>query len=379
MSGGGYLAPEYIRRLTPYPGGQPADLLCAELGVPRLLYLAANENTTGPSPRVVEVIRRLAGDVHHYPDGGGYHLRRRLAECHELEREQVILGSGSAEVVELLCRTFVTPGQRVVIPRLGFIQFRLSAQVSGADVLLVPPVAGSRRDDAVALAEASRGARLVFIANPNNPTGTFLTRQELDAYFERADPGALTVVDQAYQEYVDDPAYPDALDDLRSGRNLLVLHTFSKLHGLAGLRIGYGLGPASVLAQMERARLVFNTTSVAQAAALAALEDVEHAASVHRRNAAERRFLSGELTRRGFAVTPPAANFLLVDPPVDPSTGAPRAAGGLIQGLRARGILVCPTGVYGLASSFRVTIGIREENEQLLAALDELLSQPPAR
>lgn len=363
-----YLAPDYIRRIIPYPPGHPVDVLQKELGVDRFVQLASNENTSGPSPLAAAAIRDAACGVNFYPDGGGYHLRGKIAQRLGVAREQIVLGNGSGELVELLCRGFVADGQRVVMSELAFVQYRLSALASNAEIVAVPPLAGSRRDDAEALGRAGRGARLVFIANPNNPTGTFVTRRELDAYFQAVDDGVLTVIDQAYQEYVDHPDYPDAMEDLAAGRNVIVLHTFSKLYGLAGLRIGYGVGSADVLAQLESARLPFNTNTLGQVAALAALDDGDHLAAVRNRNLEELPRLAAELERRGLPVTPSIANFLLVD--------FQRPADEVARELLSRGIIVRGMRGYGLPHSVRMTVGTREENDLLLAALDRLGLSP---
>jgi histidinol-phosphate aminotransferase len=359
-----YLAPDYIRAIVPYSPGKPVDLVQRELGLPRMVQLASNENTAGPSPLVAEAIGRALARIRFYPDGSGLHLRRRLADLHGVAPQQLVLGNGSSELVDLLCRAFLADGQRVVLSGLGFIQFRLSALAVNARPVEVPVRPGSRSDEPEALGRAARGSRLAFIANPNNPTGTYLTRAGLDAYFAAAGSEVLTVVDQAYFEYVEEADYPDALDDLKAGRNVVVLRTFSKAHGLAGLRIGYGIGPAEVLAQLESARLPFNTNALAQAAALASLNDPGHAAAARRRNAVERPFLADELARRGFGVIPSIANFLLVD--------CPCTAADLAARLLRLGVMVLPLGGYGLPESLRVTVGTREETMALLSALDRL-------
>lgn len=359
-----FLAPEHIRRIAPYAPGPTVAQLQRELGLSRMLHLAANENTTGPSPRVRDAIAQALASVQFYPDGSGTALRDRIAALHGLERANVMLGSGSGELVDILCRAFVEAGQRVVMSSLGFVQYRLSALGVAAE-LVTAPVRADRSDDPLAFASASRAARIVFIANPNNPTGTHLTRDELDSYWRASDDAALTVIDQAYQEYADAPDYPDALADLSSGRNVVVLRTFSKIYGLAGLRIGYALGPAEVLAQMEAVRPPFNANAVAQAAALAALEDPDHVASDITRNRSERSFLTSELKRRGYAVTPSMANFVLFDVPI--------AARDVASALARQGVLVLPATGYGLPNSLRVTVGTHEEMELFLAALDATL------
>ncbi len=358
-------APEHVRRLRPYRPGLPMDVLARELGVASICQLASNENTAGPSPKVAAAILAASGSIHFYPDAGGLHLKERLAALHGVGRDQIVLGNGSGELVDLVCRALVAPGERVVMSRLGFVQYRLSALAANAELIEVDPLPGTRADDPEALARASHGAKVVFIANPNNPTGTYWTRAELDRYFEAVNPAALTVIDQAYFEYVEAPGYPDGLDDLAAGREVLVLRTFSKIHGLAGLRIGYGLGTAERIEDLERVRAPFNTNAIAQVAALAALDDEEQVAATRRRNTVEREHLSRELAQRGAVLTPAVANFVLAD--------FPAFAGDLAAALAKHGVLVRAMAGWNLPGSVRVTVGTRPENERLLAALDEVL------
>ncbi len=358
-------APEHVRRLRPYQPGKPVDTLARELGLDSICQLASNENTAGPSPKVAAAIQATVGKVQFYPDGWGHHLKARLAALHGVAREQIVLGNGSGELVDLICRALVAPGERVVMARLGFVQFRLSALAANAELVEVEPRATSRADDPEAMARASRGAKVVFLANPNNPTGTYWTRTEVERYFAAADPGALTVIDQAYFEYVEAPGYPNGLEDLAAGRDVLVLRTFSKIHALAGLRIGYGISAAERIMDLERVRAPFNTNAVAQAAALAALDDEAHVAEARRRNSRELAFLSAELERRGAVLTPSVTNFVLAD--------FPGYGGDLAAELAARGVLVRGMAGWGLPGSVRITVGTRPENERLLAALDQAL------
>lgn len=362
-----YLAPEHIRRINPYAPGPPVEDLQAELGVDRLTLLGANENPYGPCPAAAQAIREAAARLNLYPDGGGLHLRKALARRFGLAPEQVVLGAGSGELVDLLCHAFVSPRQRVAFSALAFVQYRLSAAAVDAELVEVPPAPGDRCDPA-ALARAARGARLCFLDNPNNPTGTYVTRAELSAYLEAAGSDVLTVVDQAYQEYVAEPDYPDALDDLKAGRNVVVLGTFSKIYGLAGARIGYGLGAAEVLRQMEAVRPPFNANALGQAAARAALADGVYVAECRRRNLEQRRWLAGELAARGFEVTPSIANFLLV------RTG--RSGDRVYRDLRAQGVVVRPLGGPLLEGAVRITVGTPEDNRRLLAALDRMAESP---
>ncbi len=369
-----YLAPEWVRALPLYVPG-------AATGVAGdLVHLASNENPLGPSPRALEALAGAAGGVHRYPDAGARALRRDLAEAAGLEGAgpdglgQVAVGNGSGELIELLCRTFVSDGERVVLSAGSFLLYRIAARAVNAEVVEIPLTAGWRCD-VEALAQAAAGAdrgerpaRLAFLANPNNPTGTFAPAGELERYFDRVDDRVLTVVDQAYREYADHPDYPDALEYLRRGRNVVVLGTFSKIHGLAGLRLGFAYGPAGVLEALERVRNPFNTSSLAQAAGRAALADRGHVERSRRHNATERAWLAAELAHRGLHPVSSAANFVMVELPVR----AEQVAGRLL----ARGVAVRPLEAFGLPEALRVTVGTREENRRFLAALDTLEVSP---
>lgn len=363
---GPYLAPEWIRSLPLYVPGSAGG------ATRELVHLASNENPLGPSPRALDALAGVAGDVHRYPDPGAGALRRDLVEGAGLAESggirQVAVGNGSGELIELLCRTFVRGRDRVVVSAGSFLLYRIAARAMNAEVVEVPLTAGWRCDlealaeEAVGDGRDGRPARLVFLANPNNPTGTFASARELERYFDRVDDRVLTVVDQAYQEYVEQPDYPDALEHLRRGRNVVVLGTFSKIHGLAGLRLGFAYGPAAVLEPLERVRNPFNTSSLAQAAGRAALADREHVERSRRHNTAERSWLARELSRRGLHPVSSVANFLMVELPV--------AAEELARELLARRVAVRPLDAFGLPEAMRVTVGTREENLHLLAALD---------
>ena len=358
-----FAVPEHIRRIRPYQPGRPPSDLEAALGRP-LVHLASNENPYGPAPSGAAALETAARDAHLYPDGGGFFLREAIAERFGVSPANVVLGNGSGELVHLLCQGFVTDGERVVTSELAFIQYLLSAQAVNAEVIRLPARQGDLRCDLEAHGEAAQGARMVFIDNPNNPTGTYVTRRELDAYFERVSDSVMTVIDQAYQEYIDVPDYPNAVDDLRAGRNVFVLGTFSKMYGLAGARIGFGLGPEELVTQLEGARLPFNTNALGQSAALASLSDEAFVADCREKNIRELRHLTEGLRERGVRVLPSIANFLLARFETDAKT--------VFEALRAEGILVRPMAGYGLLHDLRITVGDRDQNDAMLAALDRL-------
>jgi len=335
-----------------------------ELGVSDIVKLASNENPLGTSPRALAAIHAALPDLHRYPDGSGFKLRRALGARHGVSIDQIILGNGSSEILEMLARAYIADGDEAVISQQSFVMYELVVnQVNGRPVAM-PTAPGRRHDlDAMAAAVTSR-TKLIYVANPCNPTGTYATRAELDRFLAAVGDRALVVLDQAYQEYVERPDYPDGLEDLQAGRNVIVLRTFSKIYGLAGVRIGYGLADPEVIATLNRVRSPFNTSSLAQAAALGALEDAEWALRAREHNLKEVGFLEDALRRRGIAFTPTVTNFVLIE--LDGDTRE------LFLEFQKRGVIIRPVGGPGLAGCARVSVGTRAENEKFLAALDQL-------
>jgi histidinol-phosphate aminotransferase len=358
-------APEYIRKLAVYVPGKPIEEVQRELGVQDIVKLASNENPLGPSPKALAAIARALPEVHRYPDGGGYALRRALAERLDVDLEQLILGAGSVDIIEMLARAYLADGDEAVYSQQSFVSYALAVgQVNGRPV--TPAATPGRGHDLAAMARAvGPRTKLVYMANPCNPTGTYFTRAELDAYFEVVGNRALTVIDQAYFEYVERPDYPDALDDFKAGRKVIVLRTFSKAYGLAGLRIGYGVSSPDVIDNINRVRSPFNTTSIAQVAALAALDDHEWVARSREHNRRELAFLEQELKSRGVTYTPSVTNFVLVEFESDVFE--------LFVEFQKRGVIIRPVGGPGLINCARVSVGTRAENEKFLAALDKLV------
>ena len=360
--------PEYIRRLAVYVPGKPIEEVQRELGVSDIVKLASNENPLGPSPRAVAAIREALPSLNRYPDGSGFALRRELAARLGVDIEQTILGSGSVEIIEMLARAFMADADEAVFSQQSFISYQLAVnQVNGRAV--TPAATAGRAHDLPAMARAlSERTKLVYLANPCNPTGTYFTRRELDRFLAEVDERALVVVDQAYHEYVDRPDYPDALDDVKAGRNVMVLRTFSKVYGLAGLRIGYGVASPDVIGTVNRVRSPFNTSSLAQVAGMAALDDVEWLRTSREHNSRELSYLQGELSRRKIAFTPSVANFVLVEFETDVKE--------LFVEFQKHGVIIRPAGGQGLVDCARVSVGTRPENDRFLAALDQLV---PAR
>ncbi len=347
--------------LVPYEPGKPAEELQRELGLERVVKLASNEGPYGPFPAAREAIDRAASDLNRYPDGGVWRLRTALAERHDVGFEQVTVCAGADAVVGFVCMATIDPGDEVVTAWPSFPSYVLDPLKLGGVPVRVP-TREERVDLEAMLAAIGPRTKLVFIATPNNPTGTTTLRGELDAYFERVPDHVLTVVDQAYLEYLGHPEYPDAVAEyFRRGYRVLVLRTFSKIFGLAGLRVGYGIGPADVITAIGKVRRAFDVTTAGQEAALASLDDV---GEIERRRVAngEAMALLGHVLREGGLepVGPALANFLFV------RVGD---ADGLNDALLRQGVIVRPLRSFGAPDALRITAGTPDEIAFLAEAL----------
>lgn len=359
-------APEFIQRLPLYIPGKPIDEVRRELGLKgEISKLASNENPFGTSPKALAAIKTAITDLNLYPDGGGFYLRKELATRRGVEIDQIILGNGSTEIIEMLAKAYLEDGDEAVLSQQSFVMYPIAiAAVNGKPVMV--PATKERCHDVEAMAAAvTEKTKLIYIANPSNPTGTYINRKQMDRLFELVPDSVLVVVDQAYHEYLDRDDYPDTLEDLKAGRNVIVLRTFSKIYGLAGLRIGYGVTDAKVVETINHVRSPFNTSNVAQAAGLAALDDNEWAEKCSRLNSQELLFLEAELSRRNARFTHSVANFVLVE--------FDRDVKELFVEFQKRGVIIRPVGGPGLVNCMRVSVGTHEENERFLAAYDELI------
>jgi histidinol-phosphate aminotransferase len=360
--------PDHIVRIAPYVPGTPIEEAERLLGIREVVKLASNENPLGPSPRAVEAAREAAARANRYPDGSGFLLRQALSERLGFPMAQIVLGNGSTELLELAGKALLSAERGGVVSDRAFIMYAIAVRAMGAPLRVVP-APGDRHDLPAMAAACDATTALVYIGNPNNPTGTYVSRDELAAYFERVPSDVLTVIDEAYRDYVEVPDYPDGLDHLRRGRQVAVLRTFSKIHGLAGLRIGYAVTLPAIARALEAVRSPFNTSLVAQAAARAALEDRDHVTRSRQSNARELRYLLDELARRPrLRVTVGVANFLLVHTPL--------AGEEIYRRLLRRGVIVRPMEPYGYERSIRVSVGLHGENERFLEALDRALDAP---
>ncbi|MFT3922455.1 MAG: histidinol-phosphate transaminase [Myxococcales bacterium] len=355
-----------IERLSPYVPGKPLEQLERELGIRDAVKLASNESPLGPSPRAVEAAARTLGQAHRYPDGT--RLREALAAHHGVLPSEVILGNGSNELIDLVCRTFAGSVRHAVYPDPSFVCYRsgtLACNIATSEV----PLREHVHYDADAIVQALRPETgLVFLANPNNPTGAYLTRSELERILEAAPANALVVLDEAYVEFVDAPDFVSGTELRGRHPNLIVLRTFSKAYGLAALRVGYGLARAKVVDYLDRVRAPFNVSAAGLAAAQAALEDREHVARYVELNRGERERVRQGLTRLGLKPAPSQANFVLVD--------MGRSGREMYEALLREGVIVRPMGPP-IGSFLRISIGLPAENDRMLASLERLLHGVP--
>ncbi|MBB6599213.1 MULTISPECIES: histidinol-phosphate transaminase [unclassified Luteimonas] len=358
-----------VRALRAYDPGHDIVALRGAFAPGVLLELGSNENPYGPGPRARAAAGAALRDIQRYPDPLAGGLRRALAAHHGVEPAQLVMGNGSHELLMQLAQVFAGPGDEVLVPEYGFAVFAIAAHAAGATLRRAPSFAVDavmpRGHDLVALrAAVTPATRLVYIDNPNNPTGTWFGAAAFARFMDAVPDDVVVVLDEAYAELADAADFASALALLPRHRNLVITRTFSKAHGLAGLRIGYAIANVAVAALLERVRESFNVGLVAQAAATAALADQAWLADTSRRNSEERGRLGTALRARGFAVAPSQANFLLVD------TGAATAR--IEAALLASGIVLRPMAGYGLSGSLRITVGTAADNARLLQALDAL-------
>ncbi|MDE2484829.1 MAG: histidinol-phosphate transaminase [candidate division NC10 bacterium] len=360
------LASPYLQGFVPYIPGKPIGEVEREFGITGAVKLASNENPLGPSPLALRALREALPESHRYPDGSGYYLKQELARHLGLTPNHLVLGNGCNEVLEMMARCFLLAGDEVVIADPAFAIYGMLAHLQGCTTIRVPLKAWTHDLEAMAKAVTSR-TKMVFVGNPNNPTGTAVRPTELTAFMDALPEDVIVVIDEAYIEYVPPEMVPDSLKFVRQGRPVIVLRTFSKIYGLAGLRIGYGMAPPSMVALLERVRAPFNVNALAQRAALAALDDHVHLSSSRKVNELGKAYLSGELHRLGLECPPSVANFLLVDLKQD----GPAVADALLR----MGVIVRPLGGAYLKTHIRVTIGTPPENERFVEALRSVLHQ----
>ncbi len=356
-----------VESLQPYQPGKPVEDVQRELGLERVVKLASNEGPFGPFPAALEALERAARELNRYPDGGSYRLHAALADRHGVDFSEVAVGAGADGCIDMISQAVLDPGDGVVCGWPSFPSYVIYGRKQGADVKLVP-LAAERYDLDALLDAIEPGTKLVYVCHPNNPTGTMNTTQELDAFLERVPADVLTVIDQAYFEYIDRADYPDAVERyVKAGRRVLVLRTFSKIYGLAGLRVGYAVGPADVCAAMAKVRRPFDLTTPAQVAALASIGDDAELARRRQVNRDGLERLEALLREHGLEPVPSVGNFLYVE------TGADATA--LFDALLREGVIVRPLAGFGSPTAIRVSVGTPEELDVLADALAHVLQR----
>ena len=354
-----------IDALRVYEPGRPLEEVAREHGLDpsALVKLASNENNLGPSPKAVEAMQTAASTMHLYPDGGAFYLRNMLSEKLGVSRDQLVFGNGSNELIEFLGHVFLEPGTNIVMSECAFVIYKLVASACGAETLAAPMKNFTHDLDAMAEL-VNDHTRLVFVANPNNPTGTRVDNQKLKSFLENLPAHVLPVLDEAYVELLAEEDQPASLQWLENGRPLMIMRTFSKTYGLAGIRLGYGVSHPDVISMLEKFRQPFNVNAMAQAAAIAALEDDAYVEQTRRWVREGLTFFETAFARMGLEVVPSCANFLLV------KTGKSRET---FQALQRKGVIARPMDVYGLSDWLRLSVGTPEENQRAVELLEEIV------
>ncbi len=359
------IATPWIAGLTPYVPGKPISELERELGIRDSVKLASNENPLGPGSRARAAIAAMLGEIGRYPDGAGFELRRALADHHGVSPMSITLGNGSNDVLDLIARTFLQPGVESVFSEYAFAVYPISTQAVGATARVAPARDYGHDLDAMS-ALINDQTRVVWIANPNNPTGTWLAASALRSFIGSLPKTCVVVVDEAYTDYVSEPDFPDTTNWIETFPNLIVTRTFAKAYGLAALRVGYGISDPRVADLLNRVRQPFNVNALAQAAAAAAIGDREHVRASVELNRAGMRQLTDAFARLGIDYIPSVGNFVTID--------LKRPAGPINDALLRRGVIVRPLANYGLPNHLRISTGLEQENARFIAALEDVLA-----
>ncbi len=355
----------WLEGLVAYDPGKPIEETARELGLnlEDIIKVASNENPLGPSPKAIVAMREAAEGVNIYPDGGGYKLRTAIAEKFGLQRENVILGNGSNEIIELIGHGFLNPGDNVIAAEHAFVVYRLMAKLFGADTIEVPDPGFVHDLDAMAAAITPQ-TKKVFIANPNNPTGTMVGQDEIERFMDKVPEHVMVIFDEAYYEFLHEP--PNTLRYVKEGRNVVIMRTFSKIQGLAGLRIGYGLTSPEISEVLQKCRQPFNTNSIAQAGAIAGLTDDKHQQHTRDLNDEGLAYLQGAFEEMGLEYVESSANFVLVN------VGDGDA---VFDAMLKKGVIIRAMRGYKLPDWVRISTGTREQNKRCIATLKEVLSE----
>ncbi|MGM0417662.1 MAG: histidinol-phosphate transaminase [Thermodesulfobacteriota bacterium] len=354
--------PEYINKIKAYKAGKPIEELERQYGVKNAVKLASNENPFGPSPYALKEIEKSLLKLHRYPDSGGYELRKKLSDKLDISMDSIVTGNGSDDIIALLCKAFLREGRKVIMPDPGFLMYEISTLSEGGIPVKIPLKDFCIDLDKIA-ESADENTSLIFITNPNNPTGSFITKDRLENFIEKIPENIIVAVDEAYMEFADEPYNSHLLMERYS--NIVSMRTFSKAYGLAGLRIGYGLMPSYMAKVLNKIRQPFNTSSSAQVGAAAALDDSDFLSKTRKLILSEKKFLKYGLNELGFTVYDTQANFIFagIDQPADE----------IYEKLLYKGVIARSMSAYGYPLHLRFTIGLEEENRLLIKSLKEVL------
>jgi histidinol-phosphate aminotransferase len=366
------LVPEHVRSLGGYTPGKSRRQALQESQVESIIKMASNENPFGPSPKAVEAMRGVLGEINFYPDNDASELRDRLAEMHNVKPEQVVPTAGSTALLGIMARTLLSPGLNAITSERSFIVYPIATKAAGGKFITVPMRKDGFDLDGI-LAKIDDKTRIIYLSNPNNPTGTIVTAGEIDRFLNKLPDHVIVILDEAYYDFAQDFArrnsadYSHSLDYVNDGRRVVVLRTFSKAHGLAGVRVGYGVGPAELMSYFARMRTTFSVSSVAQAAALAALEDKAHAEKAVRNNSEQAYLVIDGMRELGYRVVPTWANFIYCELAED--------AAAVASQLQAEGVIIRPLGPWGAPTAIRITIGTPEQNGVFLSAFRKVMAR----
>jgi histidinol-phosphate aminotransferase len=359
------LIPDYLRGLPVYVPGKPIEEVERELKI-HAVKLASNENPLGPSPKAMEAARAVLGDSNRYPDGGTLRLREKIAAIHEVSPDEIFIGLGSSELIDVAARVLLGPGIIGLTSEGTYAPFSIAIRANGGALEQVPLCAF--KFDLPEMAHAITNAtRIIYLANPNNPTGTAFGAEEFERFLSHVASDTLVVLDEAYIHYAERPDMPQSVELFKLRKNLLILRTFSKVYGMAGIRIGYGIGASALVTAMNKLRTPFNVSGVAQAAALAALDDHEHVKRCIEANRVERKRITEEVTKLGLKPVKSETNFVFVE--------AGPEAKAICEELLREGVIVRPLGWMGFPEAIRISVGTKEENDKLFVALSRVLAK----
>ncbi len=357
---------KHVSDLIPYVPGKPVEELEREFGITGSIKIASNENPLGPSRLALVAVEKSIGDLNRYPDGDCFYLKKKLAAKLGVREGNLIIGNGSNEIIEIIARTYLCENDEAIYGEHAFIVYPIVTQAIGASHVVspMPDLVHNLEDFG---SRITGKTRIIYLANPNNPTGTIFSISEFEKFLGSVPEEVIVIVDEAYFEYVDDSEYPDSLSYLSNYKNVVTVRTFSKIYGLAGLRIGYGVGNEELISYVNRVREPFNVNSLAQAAAEAALDDSEHIKNTKSVNNSGLEYLTAEFENLGIKYTPSFTNFILIDLEDDPIP--------VYNNLLKEGVIVRPVGGYGLKTHLRVSVGLQSENERFIAALKKIVKK----